>query len=300
MLSRLLPRTARIPLLRPLRPPNILHRHRPFTQNSQLLLLARHTPRPHLPYLSQPSFTKLPGPSQQLTRLLSTENRRFFREQVYLAGKWTLIGWTFFVLGATIYFGMIIERDERENPTPSEWRFFTRHALRSARAYMSVVERQAGAFVDWAKVGGTMRECLNRLEDVTKDGKGLMEPADGEEILIPDVGKAGFDISGKSYEWRTGYFEVIMGCATAAEHLEGMVLDKSRNMVFPKEVVIGPSNPDPRPVPPYMAAAPYEENCGAAFEKPETFYMRVLTGRGFTTKQRMDAALGYANWSTLR
>lgn len=150
--------------------------------------------------------------------------------------------------------------------------------------------------MDWARVGSSLRNCLTRLEDMSKDGKGLIDPADGEEILIPDVGKAGFDISAKSYEWRTGYFEVIMGCATAAEHLDGMIVDKTRGMVVPKDVMIGPSNPDPRPAPSYMGPAPREENCEEPFEKPETFYMRILTGQGFTTKQRMDAAFGYANW----
>lgn len=289
----------RIPPLRPLRPPNTIRnspRLRPFTQRSQLLLVAPHTPRPQLPYLSQPILRQAIGPSHQLARLLSTENKHYFREQVYLAGKWTIIGWTFLVLGITCFVGITIEREERANATPSEWRFFTRQALRGARANLSVVQKGGAGFVDWAKVGTDMGNCLARLEDLEKDGKGLTEPADGEQILIPDIGKAGFDISAKSYEWRTGYYEVIMGCAAAAEHLDGMVLDQTRNIVFPSEVVIGPSNSDPRPVPPYMAAAPLEENCVAPYEKPETFYMRVLTGKGFTTTQRLNAALGYANW----
>lgn len=297
MASRIVSTTGRIPLLRPLRPPSCSVKHcRLFTQNRQLLLIAQHTSRPQIPYLSQPAFSKQTGSSQQLARLLSTENRRFFRDQVYLAIRWTLIGWTFVFLGSIIYFGVTIEKDERSNPTPGEWRFFSRQALRSARAHIGVAENGAGGFVDWAKVGSYFRNCLARLEDANGDGKGLAEPADGEEILIPDVGKAGFDISGKSYEWRTGYFEVIMGCANAAEHLDGMVLDTTRGIVFPKELVIGPTNPDPRPVPPYMAAAPHEDNCVAPYEKPEVFYMRILTGQGFTTKQRMDAAFGYANW----
>lgn len=294
MLSRNSIRAARIPQLRPLRPPNSQNQ-RLFTQNRQLLRLAPDAPRPRLAYLSQPSFSKAPGSSQQLARLLSTENRRFFREQVALATRWTVIIWTFVFLGFTFYLGITIEKDERANPTPNEWRFWTRQALRTARANLNAGATRNG-LVDWPAVGGYYKACLERLEDLEKDGKGLVDPADGEEVLIPDVGRAGFDISGKSYEWRTGYFEVIMGCAAAAEHLDGMVLDKTRRMVFPSEVMIGPSNPDPRPTPPYMAAAPLEENCEAPYEKPEVFYMRILTGQGFTTKQRMDAAFGYANW----
>lgn len=297
MLSRKMPRAARIPLLRPLRPPSGPERgHRPVTQHRQRLLFTTHTPRPRLPYLSQPAFSKPAGPSQQVARLLSTENKRFFRDQVWLAARWTLIGWTFILLGGTIFMGYTLERDERANPTPDEWRFFTRQALRSARAYRKLGETEGGGFVDWARVGSYLQNCLERLEEPNVDGKGLVDPADGEEILIPDVGRAGFDISGKSYPWRTGYFEVLMGCAQVAEHLEGMVLDKTRRIVFPKDVVIGPSNPDPRPVPHYMAAAPKEEDCEAPFDKPEVYYMRILTGQGFTTKQKMDAANGYANW----
>lgn len=183
--------------------------------------------------------------------------------------------------------------DERNNPTPSEWTFRSRQCLRAARAYS---DARAG-FVDWAKVGSELRWALERLEDATIDGKELRELGEGgEEILIPGAGRAGFDISDKSWPWRAGYFEVIMGCATAAEHLDGMVLDKTRGVVFPREVVLGPSNPDPRPTPPYMMAAPKEEDCVPPFAPPETFYVRILTGTGFTTGQKMSAARAYATW----
>lgn len=193
--------------------------------------------------------------------------------------------------------GFLIELEERRQPTPDEWRFWTRWNLRTARAAL-----QAGGdggatagLVDWAAVGSSMRKCLRRLEDTSAEGAGLVEQVEGG-LLIPGAGKAGFDISAKSWPWRAEYFEVIMGCAAAAEHLDDMVVDKTRGLVFPKEVVIGPSNPDPRPIPPYMAAAPKEEDCGRPFDPPETYYLRVLTSKGFTTKQRLDAALAYANW----
>lgn len=192
-----------------------------------------------------------------------------------------------------------MERDERNNPTPREWRFLTRQALRSARDEQNAVKERKRMIVDWARVGGHVRECLRRLEDPEYDGKGLKEAGgDGEEILIPDVGRAGFDISAKSYEWRTCYFEVVMGCAAAAEHLDGMVVDRTRGHVFPAEMMIGPSNPDPRPVPNFMSKGvpPLEQNCEPVFDQPETYYMRVLTGKGFTTKQKLQAVEGYANW----
>lgn len=198
-----------------------------------------------------------------------------------------------FILASISYFGIQIEIDERKNPTPSEWTFWTKHFVRKARAAKEDSERIG--IIDWAVVGSKYLAAVRRLEGET-DGKGVKEQAGGEGIIIPDVGKAGLDISEMSWEWRAGYFEAIMGCGEAAEHLVDMVLDKSRNICYPREVVIGPSNPDPRPPAPYMGAAPLEENTVDAFEAPETFYMKVLTGQGFTTKQRLEAAWKYAAW----
>ncbi|EME87112.1 uncharacterized protein MYCFIDRAFT_152062 [Pseudocercospora fijiensis CIRAD86] len=293
--------SARIAAIRPLRPPSP-PKPRPFTQKTQLLLIAARAPRPQLPYLTQP--LPLPSyrrPNAPIARLLSTENRRFARQQLWLAARWTATGWTAVVLLGVAWFGYNIEVDERTNPTPDEWRFGTRQLLRTARAFSDPeTSGQTGGIVDWAKVGTRYVNLLARLEDLEKEGKGLLEVADGEEILIPGVGRSGFDISAKTWPWRAGYFEAIMGCARAAEHLDGMVLDQTRGMVFPRDVMIGPSNPDPRPTPPYMKTAPREEDCVPPFPAPETFYMRVLTGRGFTTGQKLDAALGYANWLEIK
>ncbi|SMR64336.1 unnamed protein product [Zymoseptoria tritici ST99CH_3D1] len=295
------PPAARILSLRPLRPPSQLHlipKPRLFTQNSQLLLVANHPPRPQLPYLSQPAFHRpapLNGPSQQLARLLTTENRKYVKEQVWLATKWTALGWTFLALGAVAYYGILTETEERANPTPAEWNFWTRKYLRAGRFFSDPAHLETIGTINWVDAGSAFRDALARLEDPEREGKGLRSP-DGGDILIPGVGRAGDDISEKSWPWRSGYFEVIMGCAKAAEHLDDMVLDTTRNLVFPKDVVLGPSNPDPRPTPPRMQQAPLEENCTAPCPPPETYYLRVLTGRGFTTKQKLDAALAYANW----
>jgi hypothetical protein len=288
---------SRIPVLRPRRPPSVqglLPRPRPFTQNTKLLLLTRHNLRPQLPYLSQPHFARRPSPfDQQILRLLSTETKTYVKDQAWLAFRWTAIGWTFLVLAGISYFGIQIEIDERKNPTPAEWSFWTKNCMRGARAAKE--DRGGIGIIDWAMVGSSYLGALERLES-GKDGEGVKEQADGEGIIIPDVGKAGPDVTEKSWEWRAGYFEAIMGCAEAAEHLNDMVLDTTRGYVYPKEIVIGPSNPDPRPPAPYMGAAPLEENTKRAFEPPETFYMRILTSTGFSTKQRMEAAWKYATW----
>ncbi|KXT10174.1 hypothetical protein AC579_3427 [Pseudocercospora musae] len=298
--------TARTAALRPLRPPSI-PQPRPFTQRSRVLLIAAaRAPRPQLPYLTQPLY-RYGRPQAPMARLLSTENRRFVREQVWLAAKWTARGWLAFGLLGVAWFGYNIEVDERSQPTPNEWRFGTRQLLRAARAFSDPEtsgQTGGGGIVNWPKVGGHYINVLARLEDVEREGEGLVEvevgEGEGEAMLIPGVGRGGFDISGKTWPWKAGYFEAIMGCAQAAEHLEGMVLDQTRGLVFPKEFMIGPSNPDARPTPPYMKAAPREEHCTAPFPPPETFYMRVLSARGFTTAQQLDAALSYAHWLELK
>jgi len=204
-----------------------------------------------------------------------------------------------FFCGSFAYFGWQSEQIEREHPSPAEWSYYTRTSWRAAWARMDPELNQSG-IVDWAVVGTDFRHCLEKLEDPTSGGKGLktLEESEGGEgvIVIPGVGRAGFDITEKSLEWRYGYFEVLMGCARAAEHLDDMVRDKTRKMVFPKDVMIGPSNPSPRPVTPNMHAAPLEENCDRPYAPPETFYTRILTSKGFSTKQKLDAAMAYGNW----
>ncbi|KAF2170459.1 hypothetical protein M409DRAFT_19280 [Zasmidium cellare ATCC 36951] len=294
--------TPRILSIRPLRPPSSLQnasKPRLFTQNSPLLLIAQRSNalRPQLPYLTQPAFQRANGPSQQLARLLSTETRTYVKEQTWLAVKWTVIPCTILALATIVYFGISIELEEHENPTPDEWTLLTRHGVRGARHFAQPRLLETAGFIDWAKVGSRLRAALSRLEDPAIDGKGLTEPAgEGEEIVIEGVGRAGFDISAKSWAWRAGYYEVVMGCAAAAEHLDSMVRDKISGGVFQKEFVVGPSNPDPRPIPAYFNVTPLEENVAPASPPPETFYMRILTGKGFTTKQKMEAARAYANW----
>lgn len=153
--------------------------------------------------------------------------------------------------------------------------------------------------LNWGHIGSAFMEVLGRLEDPNIDGQGLLEQAEGG-ILVPGVGKTGFDLKNKSYQWKTGYYEILMGAAKAAEHLEGTVRDRTRTaLVFSADVVIGPSNPRPKPVP-WTAYGtvdpPLEENCEPAFQTPETFYMKILTTAGFTSRQRLDAALAYADW----
>jgi hypothetical protein len=191
-------------------------------------------------------------------------------------------------------FGVQQEWLDRKFPSPSEWSWVTRKDFRSAR-WAEDQEEEGNGFVDWARTGSAYRRLLKRLEDPNIDGSGLEDQGEGG-ILVEGIGKTGFDISKKPEPWRRGYYEVLMGAARAAERLDGWVLDKTRGIVFPPNVVIGPSNPNPRPVPPGAATAPREEDCEPAAPPPETYYMRILTTNGFTEKQRLVAALAYGSW----
>ncbi|KAK8201876.1 hypothetical protein M8818_005400 [Zalaria obscura] len=294
------PPNARIPaLFRPIRPADVtttVPRPRPFTQNHPLLLLTRtQTPRPQLPYLSQPSRFKTQGPyRRELARFLTTETRTYVREQVWLATKWTAIGWTLLGLLGISWYGWQSELVERQHPSPTEWRFMSRDGWRMGWLAMDAEKTESGV-INWPIVGAEFHTLLSRLEDPNGDGAGLMKSEEGG-ILIPDVGKAGYDATAKSLEWRDAYFQVVMNCAKAAENMDHYVTDMTRRTLFPKDVVVGPSNPNPRPLPAGKEYAPLEENCVRSFEPPETFYMRILTGKGFDTRQRLEAALGYANW----
>jgi hypothetical protein len=310
----------RIPAFRPLRPPNVcppppppggpppappqpLGGARRFARNTQLLLVAPRTTRPQLPYLSQPAFRVqnggFLGPNPQLARLLSTETRKYVVEQTYLAAKWTAIIWTFLFLGGLAWAGCNAEMEERRQPTPSEWSLWSRLRLQVIREAIRNGNKDGmgGVFVDWGGVGSTLQVLLSRLEDHNVDGKGvedIQSRQDGEPLE-----GVGMDISSKSWPWRSGYFDVAMMCATAAERLEGYVVDTTRGKTYSNDVVVGPSNPDPRPMP-INKPPPKEEDCVPAAPPPETFYMRVLAGKGFTTRQKLEAALAYANWLEFR
>jgi hypothetical protein len=105
------------------------------------------------------------------------------------------------------------------------------------------------------------------------------------------------DISGMSEEWRRGYFEAIMLCAKAAEHVDGWVRDTKNFVISPPEFVIGPSNPRPTPLPAgNKYSAPREEDCEPAFPSADEWYMKILATKGLTTRQKIEVALEYASF----
>lgn len=193
-------------------------------------------------------------------------------------------------------FGIQQEWLNHKFPSPEEWSWVTRKDWRSARWNEDHGGGEEGqGIVDWARTGEGYRRLLRRLEDPGIDGQGLRDTDEGG-ILVAGVGKTGYDVSAKSEPWRRGYCAILMGAARAAEHLDGWVRDTTRNVAFPGNQVLGPSNPNPRPVAPGSKSAPREEDCEAAFERPEVYYMRILTTRGFSEGQRVEAALAYGAW----
>lgn len=139
----------------------------------------------------------------------------------------------------------------------------------------------------WGKVAKYLRRVVGRLEDENEEGAGIVK--DGARPV---------DISSKSEPWRRGYFQALMGLARAAENLEGWVTDTKKDITAPAECMVGPSNPHPRPIPEVFKnkTPPREEDCEPASPSPKVYYDRIMTTRGFSTRQKVDAALAYADW----
>ncbi|KAK2758021.1 hypothetical protein FQN54_004427 [Arachnomyces sp. PD_36] len=319
----LLPRThlRRIPpLVRPLKPPRQLqlqlHHNRPFTSNTQLLLLLSpptvKTHRPQLPFLHQkPSHSSGPGhgnhhhghPSSlqpiNLYRLLSTSPRAQYYRRTITGGLKLGIG--FYLILWMVYliqYGFKQEIYERKFPTPRSWGWYERWGLRSARAKC---EEEDVDVKEWMRVGEYVREMVGVLEgEVREDAK--RENGEEGEVLVDGLGRVAIDVSGKDEPWRRGYFQALMCAAKIAENLDNIVIDKTvmmvakRDQVFPTTLPNGEVKYPPRAISKTGKGEMKPENCTPVYEAPEVFYMKILTGKGFGTRQKVDAALGYADW----
>lgn len=270
------PRALRRFLLRQLKKPDQPTRN--FTHTSPALYNAR----PQLPFLSIPSRFQ-----RQQWRYLTTERKIWLRREAMLSIKYSAYFWAIMACIASAAFAVQQEFLERQFPTPQEWSFRTRMLKRGAEAEKS---RPDVVMENWALVNQMMKDVISRLEDPNGDGKGLGN-------MGPQSPAGTKDISAMPEAWRRGYYEALLTYARASEHVEGWVLDKTRKTVFPPDVVKGPSNPFPKPIPPGAKSAPREEDCvPAGFPSPDECYLKLLSTEGFTSKQRMDAALAYANW----
>lgn len=134
--------------------------------------------------------------------------------------------------------------------------------------------------------------ALTALEDPKAYGDGIVKLPE-----VVDTGNAWntamvpHDISAKDEEWRRGYFEGAIAMARVLERTEYLVLDKSRNQVWPPQFVIGPSNPRPEPTPAGAPPPPREEDCVAAYPNPDMFYRKLANTIGFSPRQQLELRL---------
>ncbi|KAH6630484.1 hypothetical protein B0J18DRAFT_421278 [Chaetomium sp. MPI-SDFR-AT-0129] len=238
--------------------------------------------RPQVPFLS---VTTSRGGGR--VRYLTTERRAQLKYEIKTGIKYTGYIWIAGASFLAIWFAVVQERLERRYPTPHEWSYRTRMDFRGGNC--ARFEPEPGQITDWLQVASWFETTVNRLHDPAIDGQGVKD-ARGD---CPPGTK---DVTEKSEEWRMGYYEVLMGFAKAAEYVDGWVLDKSRNIVFPAGTMIGPSNPFPKPLPPGFKGAPREEDCEVRFDSPDLHYLRILSTPGFTNRQKIDAGLAYASW----
>ena len=272
-----------------MRPRLILRRILP--RNSQNLpffrSFAHNTPyrsrpaaRPQLPFLSIPKVT-----GQQRVRYLTTEKKAWIKHEVKQGLTYGVLFTAAGIAFMTISWAMKQETLEREYPTPHEWGYLTRIYFRNARSRRDKTD----GLPNWVEIMELAESVVKRLEDPSIDGKGVR----GASHDCPPGTK---DVSAMPESWRRGYFESMILYAAAAQHLHGWMRDKTRNIMFPPEVIIGPSNPRPKPIRPGQASAPREEDCEPVYPSADDIYVRIVSTPGFTTRQRMEAALAHASW----
>ncbi|KAK2075354.1 hypothetical protein P8C59_009485 [Phyllachora maydis] len=267
-------------------PPHPGPRH--FTQNTVVrttTTTTMTTTRPQLPFLSAPSAAR---PHQ--FRYLTTERRAWLHAEVRRGVKYTLYLWLALASAGGVTWVLYQEVLERAHPTPREWSFFTRFHLRTALAEAEVAS-DPNHLPDWVLAVQLLGAVVERLEDPAIDGQGVRDgPGDSDR---PDGAK---DVSDMPETWRRGYFEALLAWAWAAEHVDGWVRDRTRNLAFRPEVVIGPSNPHPKPIPYGAQSPPREQDCDPIFPSPNQIYLKMLYTEGLSVRQRMHASLAYANW----
>ncbi|KAM0251752.1 hypothetical protein ACHAP5_001413 [Fusarium lateritium] len=242
--------------------------------------------RPNLPFLSIPA-------SSNGVRYFTTERRQWLKHEAKLAVRYTASFWGLLACVGVILFFVNEEKLEQEYPTPHEWGWMTRKFLRDSNNSKAPKNGE----INWPWSFELARGLVLRLEDPKVDGQDVPKLTDrvDPEAEIPGEFNP-CDISGKSEEWRRGYFEAIMLAAKGAEHVDNWVRDLSRNIISPPEFVIGPSNPRPAPIPPGQPHAPREEDCEVAYPSADNFYMKILATKGFTPRQKLEATLEYASF----
>ena len=243
--------------------------------------------RPSLPFLL------VPKASPSIARSFTSDRRRWLRHEAKLVARYTITLWGLAACAIVIFFIIGEETSERVYPTPHDWHYLTRKFLRDAHDFKNPKSGE----VNWARCLELARSVVIRLEDPKLDGLSVSKLSGSSDpsLEIPTE-FISVDMSSMPEDWRRGYFQAIMLAAEAAEHVDGWVRDRTRNIVSAPEFVIGPSNPRPKPIPTGRPHAPREEDCEPAYPSPERFYLKILTTVGITPRHKMEAALQYASF----
>lgn len=222
---------------------------------------------------------------QQRVRYLTTEKKAWIKHEVKQGLTYAVLFTAAGVCFIAISWAIKQETLEREYPTPHEWGYLTRIYFRNARQRRDKTE----GLPDWVEIMELAESVVKRLEDPHIEGKGVR---DASHECPPGTK----DVSAMPESWRRGYFESLMLYAATAQNLDGWMRDKTRGIMFPPDVIIGPSNPRPKPIRPGQASAPREEDCEAVYPSADDIYVRIVSTPGFTTRQKMEAALAHASW----
>ncbi|KAI1007289.1 hypothetical protein K3495_g931 [Podosphaera aphanis] len=256
-----------------------------------------YTTRHTLSHASRPQLTFLSNPSRRAqARLISTETKEWLKNEVKIGVKYSIVitatGFLFLIMVT----GIQEEYRAQIYPTPDEWNWNTRLQTRAAKA-----REDSGdpLMKNWMRIGGTYEKVLEKLQDAKCEGLQILEQEDLTSMIpVENQGRLGFDISQNPEPWRRGYYDILMGLVRAAEQLDNHVRHKARDkfLAWPANSIISPSNPRPKPIPVGMPPPPAERDCVPAFLAPDIYYGQILTTKGFTEKQIVDAAIGYGLW----
>jgi hypothetical protein len=288
--------------LRPLRPPNrstcLSSRH--FTTLPSLLRFNHLRARPQVPYLS-PSPQWASSRRWQIFRPITTEKARLLKKTGWdVAMAFALVA---AIVPSTLGFMWWISHEmmERDYPTPPQWSFRTRCYWHTAKGLedRSVTH---GRIPDWSVISFAIQALLNRLEDTTSDGEGitLVEKLDTSHLPPAHVTfdlSSVYDVSAMPEPWRRGYYQALLQAAKTAEASEKLVHDTTTQGLHMLEFVVGPSNPDPTPLPPQARIAPpLEDDCIRYFPSADPFYRKLLATRGLSDRQRIQSLISFSEW----
>lgn len=299
-----------IPLLRHTRPAVAGRPPRPrhFNSKTPLLLVHRSPARPQIPF-----FTRAKRRSPTIARLLSTEQVASIKYQIKLGLYWVALSWTALGGGYVAYLFLRQDWLDKQFPSPKEWQLVVKYLWRQAK-YEELESGPQLGVTDWGKAATSYRAVAGLLEDYRAFGfhtpSGIAVQVDWDRS-IPGLSdevmrsppehtamtRIGYDVSMKSESWRRGYHEAMLGAARGGEQLVGWMTHRESNIGFPPHQVRSEQNPNPVPFPPgFHLDNPDERDCEPSFESPDFHYIRLLTTKGFSRKQRLEAGIHYASW----